>query len=167
MMDVKNSNLKPKLFSDVITRIPTLSWKLLNEILKKCKQSEKPRAFMLVKSFELCALIFKSCQITNELKPLFIKGVESFNLVAEEFSQSLPALNETGPYSMPKDRLKTMLKSIVAIIRKSKTSLSAEEFANCWKGTKIGIDVVGYLSTDKFANQKALKSIANEINKLL
>ena len=169
MMDVKNSNLKPKLFSDAINRIPTLSWKLLDEILNKCTQSQKPRSFMLVKSIELCSTIFKSATITTseESKKLFVGGVKKFGKVVGEFITALPSMSETGPYSMPKDRLKTILKCLIAVIRKSKSTLDQQEFEKCWGEFVGGERLVELFGEEKYVNQKGLKAIANEINKLL
>ena len=167
MMDLKNSNLKATFFSDAITRIPALSWKLLSEILKKCRQSEKPRSYLLVKSLELCAIIFKVAAVDEQSRPEFCRGITSFKVMIEEFIETLPNLPQNGPFSMPKDRLKAVLKCIVSVIRKSKTALSQDKFKECWDGTTISSRLEQFFDQEKFANQKGLKAMSKEINRIL
>lgn len=126
-MTIKNTRIKPALFSDIVTRSHGLSLDLLPAMITLCRQSEKPKTFQLVKSFEIMSTIIKRIPQANEekLKDQIEKVSSDFTSCLLEALKVAHESQDKGPFSLPRDRLKTLIKSYSLVVRKVKPLLAS------------------------------------------
>lgn len=128
-MTIKNSKVRPTLFSDLATRSHNLSIELLPFMISLNRQSEKPKTFQLVKSFEIISSIVKRIPqpIDETYKEKIEKSISDFCACLIETLQVAHEFGDKGPYSFPRDRVKSLLKSLGVVIRKVKPLLDIEK----------------------------------------
>jgi ribosomal protein S10 len=164
MMTAKNSNLRPNLFSDLSNRCPTVAWKLVNDMIECCKQSQKPKSFLLVKSFEIIANILKTTsKLVPEVKTEIGDKIKLFSACVLETLNATDA-DVKGPYGMPKDRMKSVIKSLAIVIRRFETTFEKEEYQKLWNHTELIASLNRIMETEIYSGNSMKNQITQVIN---
>ena len=118
-MTVKNSKLRPTIFTDLATRCPAVSFEALEFMIEQTKNASDARQFQLVKAYEIIALTFK-------MVPEIEKKEDKVHAHLAHFTESLVSTLEKASSNselFSSDRLKSILKSLGVIIRRCKSSI--------------------------------------------
>lgn len=128
-MTVKSTRLRPSMFLDVSIRAPLVAFTIIPGMIEETRQSKSPRAFQLVKAFEIIASAIKNLPATIE-QDGFISVVDQF---ATSISENLLNATLTGPQAISKDRFKSMLKSVGVVVRRCNIVIKEKK----WSGSEI------------------------------
>lgn len=128
-MTIKNSKIRPSVFLDFSTRYPLLALELVPEMLKATDPSLETKSFQVVKTFEMAALFLKNVSkgSSYEVKTQSIQLARQYTTHLCTVLEKAGDVGDKGPFGMPKDRIKTLLKSLGMVIRKVKLIQEASE----------------------------------------
>ena len=157
-MTVKSCKVKPTLFTDLTTRCPSVSFCIIPHMIESTRQSNKPKTFQLIKAFEIIALSFKSLPKNLEEESKVKDLVSAFSSSIVETLILVPELGEKGPFGMPKERLKELIKSIGIVVRRFKGP--KEQYGNLPQEMKS-------VSQHEIFKTKAFESIVKQTLQLM
>ena len=124
-------------------------------MIAETRQSKSPRAFQLVKAFEIISAGIKNLPADVDQK-LFLSAIDQFST---SISENLLNATLTGPQGMSKDRFKTMLKSVGVVIRRSNTLIKEK----VWDGSDLA-KTLETLKEHQYVNGNGgLESICRQI----
>lgn len=130
-MTVKNTKIKPSLFTDFSSRYPLICLDLVPAMLEATLSVHEPKSFQAVKTFEMVAVVIKNSPkpVSGEKEAALIELAKKYTDALGKTLEKAGDVGDKGPYGMPKDRIKTLLKSFGAVLRKVKT-VSSEKWAS-------------------------------------
>ncbi|KAJ3356665.1 Myb-binding protein 1A, partial [Kappamyces sp. JEL0680] len=161
-MTVKSSKLKPALFTDLASRNPLVALELVPAMIEATVLANKPKSFQQVKTFEIIATTFKSIPKTRESEIGNLASlVLAFSSNIAETLKAAPALDDKGPFALPRDRIKEILKSLGVVLRRFHGVFGKDAYASDLTETLQAL-----VEHEKYKVQ-ALQSIVKQTTQML
>ena len=179
----KNKRLRINMFNDLATRYPKYIRALVPRIVDYMQKNiEQIKTFPLVQTFDLIAVTMKFDQTdiqtwtsqTNEISAMSsdtLCGMISvlFQTMMKSFVSTRP--NE-GPFSVTKERVKQVLKSILTMIRRTSkpnknTTEGSQGGVELWAASDCVDSVKAIAECEKFKSASSIRNLCVQIAKAL
>ncbi|KAI8907298.1 DNA polymerase phi-domain-containing protein [Gorgonomyces haynaldii] len=157
------SSIRPTLFFEFAERLPNMSFRLLSLLIPLTTQDKEPKAYPLVSAFEVFVQMLKRT-------PKEEKGIQAtvtqLSISMQQALEKLPQSPLSGPYSMNKERAKTMFKVILNAIQMTR-KLFEKELNMAWQADKLVPLLETVTTSDRFNGLGSLVSLKKQIQALL
>ncbi len=168
MIHKKNSSHRPSLFIDIGTRFPLLGWKLSKHIVQELQ--ENVRTFQLLQGVEVLASLLKTTtkQVASALEAGDLKSnLEQISKLLLKILQGLKDRDSSGAFGMSRDRVKTLMKSVLTIVKcfspkDVDQTFDKKEYAALWNSERLVTECETIADDEKFK----CASLTNQVKQL-
>ncbi|KAJ3275621.1 hypothetical protein HDV01_007624 [Terramyces sp. JEL0728] len=167
-MTAKNSKIRHVLFAGLAQRCNAVAWEILPHMIEYTLQKNKPISFSLVKAYEIIVATLKNLSLESEvsLKSDIAKLLSKLSQGVVEVIEKAPTVNEGGVYGLPKDRIKAILKSFAAAIRRFKKLYEPAEYSKIFGVEKLKASLQTFLEHERYQKVASLKGSTAQILQL-
>jgi hypothetical protein len=161
------TNFRPTMFLDLVQKCPNLVLEILPLMISLTLPSQKPKSFQLLKAYEIISAVLTSKSTLSILENE--KKMELFKQYFTSINETLiviPQSESSGPFEMSALRVKTIIKILLAVMRKSKSIFSTQEFIQVCDCQVLLQNLDSIMASNRFDSSKGIKTIIKQIQAL-
>ncbi|KND01937.1 DNA-directed DNA polymerase [Spizellomyces punctatus DAOM BR117] len=165
-MTKNKTRVKPVIFLDLINRYPVYAWELLPSLVDFTSESVDAKAYNLVQAYNIISRIMKQApKGEDEERAKVVKEV--LPKLAENFIRTLQQAVDgevDGPRSLGKERVKDLLKDMMAVARRSvKLIDDQDEISKLWRADEIRQALDRLCDSERFQGVTSLKGQSKQL----
>ncbi|TPX59586.1 hypothetical protein PhCBS80983_g02349 [Powellomyces hirtus] len=169
-MTPNKTRVKPILFLDLVTRYPNYVWELLGDVVSLAS-SATIKPYPLVQSHNVIVRLIQQMPKNDEeaKKPIIQAVWPPFiaNVVKVLNASAASEKAETEGCALNKERVKELVKDLLALARRVSKVVGNEEMPDLWKSNDLQSALDAVCGSDKFTSLPSLSKQSKELMKIV